>query len=88
MTTTKKQAGRPPIDGLTPAQIRTLTAIKTFIRSHKVPPTMQELAFAMNVNAASAYEHVIELARKGFLKREPHKARCIKICRKAALYLA
>ena len=87
MTTTKKQAGRPPIDGLTPAQQRTLVAICQHIKAHEMPPTMQELAQSLSINAASAYEHVSELVRKGCLHREPRRARCISIRNKAALYL-
>jgi len=88
MTITINQTGRPAIDGLTPAQHRTLLAIQNHIKSQKVPPTMQELASALGINAASAHEHVNALVRKGYLKREPRKARCLTIQRKAVIVLA
>lgn len=75
MSQTKKQPGRPRINQLTPAQAHTLVIIKRLIARHHVPPTMKELAEAMHINGASAYELVGQLVRKGYLTREPRKAR-------------
>ena len=84
MATPQKRAGRPRIEELTGSQQRTLDEIQRIIARHNLPPTMQELAAAMGVNAASAYEQVNQLVRKGYLKREPRKARNLVVLLKAS----
>lgn len=84
MATPQKRPGRPRIAELTGSQQRTLNEIQRLIARHNLPPTMQELATAMGVNSASAYEQVNQLVRKGYLKREPRKARNIVVLQTAA----
>jgi repressor LexA len=75
----KKRPGRPAVEELTAPQQRTLDELRKIIAREKLPPTMQELAVAMGVTAASVHEQVSQLVRKGFLKREPRKARNLTI---------
>ena len=42
---------------------------------------MKELAEILGISSASAYDQVNQLIRKGYLKREPRKARGIVIVR-------
>lgn len=75
----KKGPGRPAIEELTSSQQKTLEEIRQFIARRKLPPTMQELADLLGVTAASVHEQVTQLVRKGYLSREPRKARNLTI---------
>lgn len=75
MATAKRGPGRPVVEALTGSQQRTLEEIRQIVARKHLPPTMQELATAMGMTAASAHEQVNQLVRKGYLKREPRKAR-------------
>jgi repressor LexA len=75
VVTPKKRPGRPVVEELTGSQQRTLEEIQRIIARDNLPPTMQELATAMGLTAASVHEQVGQLIRKGYLKREPRKAR-------------
>lgn len=73
--------GRPPTEGLTPAQARVLAAVERFLARHRYPPTAQELGDALYMTAASAHEQVAHLVRKGYLAREAGKARGLRVLR-------
>ena len=47
---------------------------------------MKELAEILGISSASAYDQVNQLIRKGYLKREPRKARGIVIVRELRDY--
>jgi repressor LexA len=79
----KKRRGRRPIETLTDAQRCTLREIREFIIRRKFPPTVQELAEILGISPASAHEQLNQLARKGYIKREPRKARGLSIMRDA-----
>lgn len=79
VSTAKRGPGRPIIEELTGSQQRTLEQIRQIVVREKLPPTMQELATVMGITAASAHEQVNQLVRKGYLKREPRKARNLTI---------
>jgi repressor LexA len=79
VATPKKRPGRPAVEELTGPQQRTLEELRRIIAREKLPPTMQELAVALGVTAASVHEQVSQLVRKGFIKREPRKARNLTI---------
>lgn len=66
---------------ITAAQRRTLKEICDFITRRQFPPTMQELAELLGVRPATVHEHVTELVRKGYVKREPRKARGLAVVR-------
>jgi repressor LexA len=76
--------GRRPSLELTDPQRRTLAEIQDWIVRHSVPPTIQELADALGIAPASAHDQVNQLVKKGFLKREPRKARSLSVVRQAA----
>lgn len=76
--------GRKPISGITEAQLRTLKAIRRFISQHGYPPTAAELGEILGITNASAHEQVNHLVRKGFVKKEPGKARGLSIVHEPA----
>ncbi len=74
-----KRRGRPPIEAITEPQRRTLAAIRTHISRRGFPPTGQELGELLGIASASAHELVHQLVRKGYLRREPGKARSLEV---------
>lgn len=77
----KKRRGRRPIDTLTDSQRRTLREVREFIARHRYPPSMQEIANILDISSASAHSQINQLVRKGYIKREPRKARGLSIVR-------
>lgn len=73
---------------ITDKQRQTLKAIRAFIERQKFPPTMQELGEVLGIRAASAHEQVTQLVRKGYLSRQPRKARSLVIVREPAARIA
>ncbi len=76
-----RRRGRPPAAGLTEPQLRTLHQIRNFIVHRGYPPTMQELSELLGITSASTYDRVNHLVRKGYLEREPRKARGLAVAR-------
>ena len=74
-----KRRGRPPVEGITEPQRRTLAAIRTHIARRGFPPTVQELGEILGIAPASAHEQVNQLVRKGYLRRDPRKARSLEV---------
>src|SRR5687768_16858957 len=81
MKDTPKGRGRRSVDTLTDAQRRVLREIRDFISHRGFPPTGQELADLLGVSSATAHEQVGQLVRKGFVRREPRKARGLLVVR-------
>jgi len=52
-----------------------LKDIRRFLHQRGFPPTIKELADILGISHASAHDQVNQLVRKGFLRREPRKAR-------------
>lgn len=77
----ENRRGRRPIDSVTESQRRTLSEVRAFIARHKFPPTVQELADILGISTASAHAQMVQLVRKGYLKREARKARGLSIVR-------
>ncbi len=75
--TGNKRRGRPPIDGISDTQRRALAAIRDYATRRGFPPTGQELAELLGIAPASAHEQVNQLVRKGYLRRDPGKARSL-----------
>lgn len=73
--------GRKPTTEITDAQLRTLKAIRRFVDQRGYPPTAAELGEMLNITSASAHDQIGQLVRKGYLKREPGKARGLAIVR-------
>lgn len=74
-----KRRGRPPVEGITEPQRRTLAAIRSHIAERGFPPTVQELGEILGIAPASAHEQVNQLVRKGYLRRDPRKARSLEV---------
>lgn len=77
----RARRGRRPISGLTEPQQKTLAAVQEWLARNHVPPTMQELADALGIAPASVHEQITQLVRKGYLHREPRKARSLTVVR-------
>jgi len=77
----QRSRGRRPVQETTEPQRRTLKEIRLFTNRRGFPPTMKELADILGISNASAHGQVNQLVRKGYLKREPRKARGIAIIR-------
>jgi len=75
MEETTNRRGRRPDQEISARQRRTLQEIRNFLLRKKFPPTIQELAGILGISHASAHEQVTRLVRKGYLTREPRKAR-------------
>ncbi len=74
-----KRRGRPPVEGITEPQRRTLAAIRAHIARRGFPPTVQELGELLGIAPASAHEQVNQLVRKGYLRRDTGKARSLEV---------
>lgn len=64
---------------LTSAQEGTLRAISTFMERRGIAPTVQELADILSIQPPSAHEHLRRLEEKGYIQREPRKARTMTV---------
>lgn len=73
--TKSRKSGRPATADITPPQRRTLETVRQFIADNGIPPTLQELGTLLKISSASVHEQIGQLIRKGFLRREPRKAR-------------
>lgn len=80
-TKPRRHPGRPVVHEITPSQKRTLKLIADSARVQGFPPTMQELADELGITPASVYDQIVQLERKGYLKREPGKARSLVVLR-------
>jgi repressor LexA len=77
----QKPRGRRPVQEITGPQRRTLKEIRLFTKLRGFPPTVKELADLLDISHASVHGQMNQLVRKGYLKREPRKARGIVILR-------
>lgn len=69
----------PSTGSLTSAQEGTLRAISTFMERRGVAPTVQELADILSIQPPSAHELLRRLEEKGYIQREPRKARTMTV---------
>jgi len=76
-----KPRGRRPLKEITDPQRRTLKEIRQFLNQRGFPPTIKELSDILGISHASAHSQVNQLVRKGYLRREPRKARGLAIIR-------
>ena len=76
-----KPRGRPPVIEITEPQLQTLKEIRRFIDQRGFPPAIKELADILGISTASAHGQVNQLVRKGYLRREPRKARGLAVIR-------
>jgi len=83
MATKTKKRGRPVVQQVTAGQRRVLRAIEKHVRQHRYPPTFQELGDELGISAPSVYGFIKQLERKGYVKRDPNKARGLTLIRRA-----
>ncbi|MGD9650270.1 MAG: transcriptional repressor LexA [Dongiaceae bacterium] len=69
----------PNAENLTPTQEEALRAIGTFMNRRGVAPTVQELADVLSIQPPSAHELLGRLEEKGYIQREPRKARTLTV---------
>lgn len=84
MAKRKHSTGRPLVLELTEPQRRTLEVLQKLIARNKVPPTVKELAAARDVAIGTIQDQLAQLIRKGYVQRDPHKARNLSILRSPA----
>ncbi|MGN7614103.1 transcriptional repressor LexA [Magnetococcales bacterium HHB-1] len=77
----KRRRGRPPTKGLTPTLEKSLRFIHEFIMLHGFPPTAREIAEEKGIHQQSAREQLVQLEKKGYIRRTPKQARSIEILR-------
>lgn len=75
----RRKPGRKPTFELTPAQSRTLEAIRTLVERNGYPPTVAELGALLGITTASAYDQLSQLIRKGYIRRTAGIARGLSI---------
>ena len=61
-------------------QEATLRYLKEFTAEHGYPPTVREICAAVNLASTSTvYGHLLQLEKKGYIRRDPTKPRAIEI---------
>jgi repressor LexA len=76
-----KRRGRRSVEEITDSQRRVLREVRDFIAQRDFPPTGKELASRLGISTATVHEQLSQLVRKGYLRREPRKARGIFLAR-------
>jgi len=71
------------MDKLTPAQQSLLAAIERLRKSLRMSPTVQEIADELGIRAPSVHEALSRLEAKGYIRRQPNKARSIEVVRRS-----
>ena len=65
--------------GLTNRQQEVFDFIRTFVKEHKYPPTIREVAGCFAISVKGAYDHVKALEKKGQIKCDLGRSRAIEI---------
>ena len=68
--------------GLTSRQIEVFLFIDQFLRANGFAPSIRDIASSFKMAASSALDHLRALEKKGFIRRLPHRPRCLEILRK------
>ncbi len=64
---------------LTQRQLEILNFLKDFARLHGFPPAIREIGEHFKIAPPSVLSHLKALEKKGAIKREPMKPRCLEI---------
>ena len=64
---------------LTKRQQDVLDFIVNYIRDSGYPPTVREVAGAFQISSKGAYDHLIAVEKKGYIRRDPAKPRAIEV---------
>jgi len=66
----------------TPRQREVLVFVEQFIAEHAYPPTLREMGVGLGIASTNAVtDHLLSLERQGYIRREPTKARSIRVLR-------
>ncbi len=88
MPRSRPQRGRPRQDAITEGQSRALDELSAAIDRYGIAPTMTELGEKLGITAASAHQLVLQLERKGYVTRQPRKARSLRVVRRPSQTVA
>jgi repressor LexA len=77
-----------PTNQLTPRQLQLLKAIANYEMSQCYSPTIAELASELSITRSTAFEHLGELQKKGYLLTCPGKARSLSLTSKSQKLLS
>ena len=64
---------------LTKRQQDVLDFIIKYTRDSGYPPTVREMADAFHISSKGAYDHLIAVEKKGYIRRDPAKPRAIEL---------
>ena len=64
---------------LTKRQQRVLDFIIKYIRDIGYPPTVREIGGAFKISSKGAYDHLLAIEKKGYIRRDPAKPRAIEL---------
>ena len=64
---------------LTERQQKVLDLIINHVREAGYPPTVREIAKALDISSKGAYDHLIAVEKKGYIRRDPAKPRAIEL---------
>ncbi|HGJ67420.1 TPA: transcriptional repressor LexA [bacterium] len=64
---------------LTPKQQKILDFIVKYVKESGYPPTVRDIANEFKMSSKGAYDHMIAIEKKGYIKRDPTKPRAIEI---------
>ncbi len=65
--------------GPTKRQSEVLNFIRTFVREHKYPPTIREIAGHFSISVKGAYDHLKALEKKELISCDTNRSRAIEI---------
>ncbi len=68
----------------TSRQTEVLDFLKSFLRGHKYPPTIREIAGHFGLSVKGAYDHVKALEKKGLIACDHNRSRAIEIIETSA----
>jgi repressor LexA len=66
---------------LTKRQKEVLSFIAAYIKNHSYPPTIREIADNFSISVKGAYDHVMALKRKNYLKQDDNRSRTMELVR-------
>jgi len=64
---------------LTNRQRKVLDFITSYLRDTGYPPTVREIAGEFGISSKGAYDHLIAIEKKGYIRRDPAKPRAIEL---------
>ena len=64
---------------LTNRQQRVLDFIINYLKDMGYPPTVREIANEFKISSKGAYDHLIAIEKKGYIRRDPAKPRAIEL---------